>query len=269
MRTRFLQHYRAIFLCCILSIFVAGMFLWGSSFLSFFSDKVGQFWGLSLKECLIEGRGQTPIDDIWGAIRCPWGQNIFSCSLKRMHEDLRKLPWVKDVVIIRRLPSTIIICLKEKKPMAVWQHQGKKVVISEEGEVISGAPLSEEYLVVTGKDAPMHTWHLLKSLESYKKKLPKVSAATFLRSQRWDIYLEDKTCVKLSEKNIEESLRRLLRVLKWRAEKKKSITMIDLRFIDAIIIDMPSAASEKSVKKNDVPSRSLMRNKVRLSARAA
>lgn len=245
------RQYKWFFLLFIIGVLWASMLIGGETFLSFLSDKVGQFWGLSLTECLIEGRVRTSTDDVWGALHCSWGKNIFACSLRRMHEDVKKLPWVKDVMIIRRLPSTLIICLKEKKPMAVWQYRGKKVLISDEGDVISGVPVSDEFLVVTGEEAPMHTWHLLKSLEGYKDKIPKVCAATFLRSQRWDIYLEDKTCVKLSEKNIEESLRRLLTVLKWRAEKKNPVKMIDLRFIDAIIVDMLPDVSKKSVKKND------------------
>ncbi len=230
---------------CLWGLVGAGIFLKGRALLSFVSDQVGHFLGLSLRECLIEGRVRTSTDDVWGALGCSWGTNIFACSLRRVHENMKKLPWVKDVVIIRRLPSTLLVCIKEKKPMAVWQNNGKKVLISDEGDVIAGVPVSDDYLVVTGKDAPMHTWRLLKSLEDYKEKLPKVCAATFLRSQRWDIYLEDKTCVKLSEKNIDESLRRLVRVLQWQREKKRTITTIDLRFIDAVIMDMPDTMAKK------------------------
>ncbi|MDG4870037.1 FtsQ-type POTRA domain-containing protein, partial [Guyparkeria sp. 1SP6A2] len=47
--------------------------------------------------------------------------------------------WVKEVRIVRLLPDTLIVEIKEHDRLAVWQEAGQIKVIDSRGQVITGA----------------------------------------------------------------------------------------------------------------------------------
>lgn len=228
--------------------------LYSTFFWPTFSENVQTWMGLSFQECLLEGRLRTSEAEILRALNVPWRAPIWKYSLPRLQKSLEALPWVKQAILHRRLPATLHVRLTERTPLAIWQHQGQKRVLDEEGKVIAGIPPKGDYVVLIGEKAPQHAWDLLRVLESMQTRLPKVRAAVFLRSGRWDLYLADKTIVKLPEHNLTGALERLSKVLTWRASKKYAISTIDLRFVDAVILDSSSDMSKKTTLPAALPS---------------
>ncbi len=56
----------------------------------------------------------------------------FTVSLNNMRESLLRLPWIKDVSLRRRWPSSLDVIITEKTPVAYWNSDG---YISKSGEV--------------------------------------------------------------------------------------------------------------------------------------
>ena len=92
--------------------------------------------GLVVNDIEVEGRETTDIGTIMAALRAARGTPILAVNPSRAKEQLETLPWVRSAAIERRLPGTLFVRLVERRPLAVWQHDGKQQLIDREGEVI-------------------------------------------------------------------------------------------------------------------------------------
>lgn len=70
----------------------------------------------------------------------PLGENLFFSSLARTRENLRKITAIKEYHIYRIPPATVLINLKERKPIAVLVLQSKSAVIDEDGYILNRNP---------------------------------------------------------------------------------------------------------------------------------
>jgi cell division protein FtsQ len=65
------------------------------------------------------------------------GENIFRVSKKLGEESLNRLPYIKNVKIKRKLPSTMIIEVEERKEIAIVPYIGSFVYIDDDGYILS------------------------------------------------------------------------------------------------------------------------------------
>jgi cell division protein FtsQ len=188
--------------------------------------------GLELREILIPGQNRTSNASIFWALNMTKRHHMWMQPLRAIQDRLESLPWVQSAAVQRRLPWTLTLTLVEKTPMAIWQNAGKKCVIDGDGRPIEGAlPKYFPHLIlVAGKDAPGHFRKLLNQLPKIQS-LPAVKAASFLRCQRWDLYLDGGTQVQMPQENLGKALMKLVNF--W--PSIEGSTVIDLRFPDALI----------------------------------
>jgi cell division protein FtsQ len=191
--------------------------------------------GLEVRELCVTGRSRTKIQEIFWALKVKKGTIVWDMPLSQQKMALEKLPWVKKATLIRRYPSELRVQIQEKTPLALWQHQGLKHVLDESGHVIPGvvAEGPSPLMVITGQDSPQHFSAFYAKLHPFLEKLPKIKAATYLRSGRWNLYLKGGTLVKLPESQEKNALMTLITLLPSLSKQ----TSIDLRFPEAIILD--------------------------------
>ena len=192
-----------------------------------------------LKQAIIEGHIRTKKEDIQAVAELSLGMPIFDVDLNEIHEKISQLPWIKSVLIERKLPSYLVISVTEKKPIAVWQNNKKYLPLDEAGEPIMDekAPLTGLILVV-GQDAPKKTPALLNILDQYPMIRDRVKSAVRVGNRRWDLRLDkvDGMVVKLPEKNVEKALLRLQVSMEKEKLFQKDITSIDLGEEDRLIV---------------------------------
>jgi cell division protein FtsQ len=188
--------------------------------------------GLELREILVPGQNRTSNTSIFWALNMVKGNHMWKQPLDQIHKRLETLPWVKSASVQRCLPWTFILTLVEKTPMAIWQNEGKKCVIDKDGHPIAQARADQfpGLIVITGAKAPEHFYKLLNQMEKIPE-LPRIKGASFLRSQRWDLYLEGGVRVQLPQEHRSKALMRLAQF--WPFVKNHPV--IDLRFPDALI----------------------------------
>lgn len=190
--------------------------------------------GFSLQKVIVRGRNRSGVKEILENLGIKQGDSIWMRSPYEIQKQIQSLPWVKDAFVQRRLPSMLSIFLLEKKPLAVWQNKGQKQIIDDDGKVIAGisSDLFKELILITGEDAPSHFADLFTLLPKILP-LTAIKAASFLRSQRWNLYTDKGCIIKLPETHLDIALQRLISL--W--STLKSYSSIDLRFSDAIILD--------------------------------
>jgi cell division protein FtsQ len=210
--------------------------------------------GFILEEILIEGRKKTSASDLTKAIDAKRGMPILLLDLKKIKENVEKLPWVEKVIVQRKLPNLLYIKITERKPIAIWQNNKKFFPIDETGEVIQAKIDGLSHLpILVGKNAPKHTSKLFDALITEKKLAKRVKAATFIANRRWDVILDNIDNgieIKLPEDNFKLAWNKLAKVNEKKGILKRKLTIIDLRLSDRVIVKLNK--KDKKSKHNNI-----------------
>ena len=94
--------------------------------------------GLRVTDVVIEGRANTPEPLLRAAIGVSKGDPILGLLAGgNAGAGSKRFPWVEHATVERRLPGTLVVNLQERRPFAVWQNQGKFVLVDRTGQVVT------------------------------------------------------------------------------------------------------------------------------------
>lgn len=208
--------------------------------------------GFKVKDILVTGRSQIPAEELLSRLSIKADDPIFGIRMEEAQKSLTDIPWVKDVIISRRLPDKIIIELKERVPVALWQYQKKISVIDQEGIVLTSAALDryQQLPLVVGEDAPKYTPELMNLLSAEPAIADLLTSAVRVGGRRWDLHLKNNMSVKLPEQNVELALRHLVTAGEQKNIFDRQIISIDLRQPEKIVVEPVASVQETSDKNN-------------------
>lgn len=194
--------------------------------------------GLVVDDVFVTGRERTDRDALLNALKLERGTPILAFEPQEAKGRIESLPWVADVVIERRLPDRIFLRLEEKQPLAIWQNDGKMVLIDLSGEEIKGASVAghEHLPLVVGQDAPAHTMKLLALLSKTPDLKKRVKAAVRVGNRRWNLVMDTGVDIRLPEGQAAEAWLRLAQYQKSHDLLARDLTTIDLRLPDRLIV---------------------------------
>ncbi len=204
--------------------------------------------GLAVDDVLVEGRARTQRSTILKSLGVARGVPILAFDPHAAKRRLEALPWVRAAVVERRLPAVIYVRLIERRPLALWQNQGRLAVIDQGGDVIPGAePKAFARLpLLVGADAPGHATDLLAMLDSEPELKTRVSAAVRVRGRRWNLRLDDGIDVRLPEQDPAAAWAELARIQREHGVLGRDVVIIDLRMPDRLIVRTAPGAALKS-----------------------
>jgi cell division protein FtsQ len=205
--------------------------------------------GLAVDNIEVEGRETTDAATIMAALAASRGTPILAVSPSRAREQLQTLPWVRSAVIERRLPGTLHVRLVERKPLAIWQHDGQQQLIDRDGAVIPVKDLGRfaKLPIVVGDDAAKHAAALLDMLSSEPELAARVGAAVFVGGRRWNLRIDGAIDVLLPEAAPEAAWAQLARLERSNGLLKRDVQVVDLRFGDRLILRVNNSAPKDAL----------------------
>lgn len=224
-----------------------GVIAAGQDAVSGFVDDRIRAAGLTVQDVLVSGRSQADVNDVLGALSVTRGNSIFSFSPTAARERLVALDWVRDARVERRWPNTIVVHLDEHHPMALWQNQGRLVLIDRRGEAITRANLGRfaHLPLVIGDDAPAHAASLLDMLADEPALFARVEAAIRVGKRRWNLRLRDEIDVNLPEDNPQAAWAKLAKLVTEHRILERDVAVIDLRLPDRLVVRMTTEGSKR------------------------
>lgn len=194
--------------------------------------------GLRVDEVYVEGRAQTPGEQILNAIGARRGTPILAVDPALAKARLEQLSWVRAASVERRLPDAIHVRIVERQPLALWQYRQRMVVIDREGTEIRGADIRRfaRLPLVVGDDAPRHAAALIALLATEPELQRRVSAAIRVGGRRWNLRLEPGIEVQLPETNAGAAWVRLAELEREQRVLASNVSLIDLRLADRMIV---------------------------------
>jgi len=196
--------------------------------------------GLAVDTVLVEGRNETAAADILAALNVKRGLPLLAFDPGNAKARIEKLGWVRSASVQRRFPGTILVHLVERRPMALWQRDGKLALVDDTGTVITRESVGRyaDLPIVVGADAPQETPALLAMLESQPDLKSHVTAAVRVSGRRWDLRLDGNVDVRLPEDGADVAWRRLAEMNRTYGLLRRGIVVIDLRMEDRLVLQL-------------------------------
>ena len=199
---------------------------------------VAGFAGLRVTDVVIEGRANTPEPLLRAALGVNKGDPILGFSVEQARQRVETLSWVEHATIERRLPGTVVVFLQERRPFAIWQNQGKFVLIDRAGQVVANQDVAafRQLPLVVGPGAPAAAAALIDALTDRPELQQRVIAAVRVGERRWNLRLNSGTDVMLPEGHEIPALDRLMQLQREHALFDRPLAAIDLRLPDRLVL---------------------------------
>ncbi|MEC7154877.1 MAG: FtsQ-type POTRA domain-containing protein, partial [Pseudomonadota bacterium] len=85
--------------------------------------------GLYVTDITVEGRRRTQREDLLAVTQIAAGMPILRVDLDAMQTRIKKLPWVNNVTVVRRLPGIIHLPVREREPVALYVEGGQTALV--------------------------------------------------------------------------------------------------------------------------------------------
>ena len=204
----------------------------------------------------IKGAKYIPEQKILSAAGVPLEKNIFQVDLDEIKGKLVKFIQFKEVRVSRRLPSTIVIRVKEREPFAVVMLKNIPALVDEDGYILAKESLSSsiykvnvvKFPVIRGLDGkslekgvrlnPAERAFMKDSINLLSKFInPSTVQIEFRKKDDIIVYIEDILKVRLGDpENLERKVKVLSALTIASKDKFDKIQYIDVRLPDSPVV---------------------------------
>ena len=205
--------------------------------------------GLRVSNVIVEGRSKTPEPMLRAALGIRPGEPILSYSLSEARQRLESIKWVETATVERRLPATIVVRLVERRPFAVWQSEGKFLLVDRDGDIVADsdvAAFSGQLPLVVGPGAPAAAAALMDMLTTQPDLQKRVVAAVRVGERRWNLRMNNGADVMLPEGAEIQALARLAELQASHALLDRPLAVVDLRLPDRLVVRPPPTPGRKT-----------------------
>lgn len=204
-----------------------------------------QFAAVGFKVAAVHLQGASPTAraDILDAAGVRRGQPILSIDLDSLRQRVEAVGWVQEARVVRLLPDTVVIHVKERPPVAVWQNQGVLRVIDASGKVIEAADPARfpelPFLVGegAGEAAGLDEGGGVLALVASRPRLAeRLEALVRVDNRRWDLRLKDGSIVQLPAVGEDSALIQLDQLDQSQRLLELGFERIDLRTPEMVVV---------------------------------
>ena len=210
------------------------------------------FTGLRVTDVRIEGRANTPEQLLRATLGVSVGDPILGFSVEQAARRIETLSWVDHATVERRLPGTIVVQLQERRPFAIWQNQGKFVLIDRAGQVVANENVADfrQFPLLVGPGAPDGAAALIDALNNHPGIAARMVAAVRVGERRWNLQMKSGMEVLLPEAHEAAALDRLSALEEQHKLLDRPLARIDLRLPTMLVLHpIPAAAPDPMTAK--------------------
>lgn len=204
--------------------------------------------GLTVQEVVVEGRRNTPIEFIRSALGVTRGDPLLGFSLDGARDRLQTIAWVQRAHVERHLPGRIVIRLEERQPFAIWQNNGRFVIIDREGKTVASEGLDQfgplPLVVGGGADRTAAAIHDLVAADP--ELAERTQALVRINDRRWNIRLHSGTDIMLPEGAEAAAIERVSELQREARILDRPLAAIDLRMPDRLVLRTAPSRAEPS-----------------------
>jgi len=155
--------------------------------------------GFRVKTVTVQGGSDISTPYVLRAAALTSGQPILGLDLEALRERVEEVGWVKSAKVVRLLPDTVVIAVKERPRLAVWQHGGQTVVVDKDGQIIPEADPGafSDLPLIVGEGANEAAATILPDVVARPALMSRLEALVRVDGRRWDLRLKDGSVIQL------------------------------------------------------------------------
>jgi cell division protein FtsQ len=216
-------------------------------------DAAANTAGFGITEIALAGAHEVRRDDILHLAGVTERSSLLLLDAAAMRARLTANPWIAEATVLKLYPGRLRIEIKERKPFALWQKDGRVALIASDGAVLESfvPPRFAALPRVVGKGAEKTAADFLELLARHPDIARLVEASVLVAERRWNLHLKGGLDVLLPESDAAGALTTLSQLARERQLLTRDIVAIDLRLKDRVTVrlsDAASAAREEALK---------------------
>ena len=162
-------------------------------------------------------------------------ENFFLLSSKKIVQIINSNNLVENYKIFKIYPSTLDIQIKKTVLLAKINQKGALYIVGSNGKLLNSNLSNNELPYIFGKPDITEFLKFKKIIDKSKISYKEIKSFYYFQSKRWDIKLKNNIEIKLSNKNMIESLENVHRFLNDKSFE--NLKIIDARINNQIIIN--------------------------------
>ena len=194
--------------------------------------------GFRLTSLKINGASAIAAADIAQAAGLSRDQPTLAIDLAALREKVIRVGWVQEATVTRMLPGTVVINVKARTPVAVWQSGGIMRVVDATGLVIPEASPSRfpDLPLLVGPGANNADTSVMALVKTRPRLASRLEALVRVDERRWDLRLKDGAIIQLPAVGEEEALIQLDKLDASQHLLDLGFTRIDLRTPNEVVV---------------------------------
>jgi cell division protein FtsQ len=203
-------------------------------------------FGFRIATVTINGRKQLSQDEILAVGGVNGHSSLLFLDAASVRDKLKADPWIADATVLKLYPDRLQIDIVERTAFALWQHEGRLSVISDDGAVLESYVTSRfaSLPLVVGVGAETRARDFLALLDRYPQVRAATRAVILVGERRWNLRLNDGLDVRLPENDVGNALATLTRLDQDDRLFSRDITAIDLRLPDRLTVRLSDDAAK-------------------------
>jgi cell division protein FtsQ len=208
-------------------------------------DIAARALGFGIEAVTITGQSRMSEKELLRAAGVDSRHSLPFLDANAAREKLLTIPRVKSARVMKLYPNRLVVAIEERQPHALWQRDGRVLVIAADGVAIDELR-DARYLglpFVVGDGAQQRLPEFLALREAAGDLVQRIKAGILVAGRRWDIEMTNGVIVKLPEEDPGSAMAALTHLQREARILDKDVMTIDLRVRDRAIVRLTEEAA--------------------------
>ncbi|MEM8974979.1 MAG: FtsQ-type POTRA domain-containing protein [Pseudomonadota bacterium] len=194
-------------------------------------DRLADGLGLGLQEITVGGHRRTREKAVYAAMQLRDVRSFVLFDSEATRRRIEDLPWVARAEIRRSFPWRVAVRIVERRPFALWRHQGVDTIVDRTGRHLETVDFGRvrSLPLVAGLGAEAFAHEIVDAVAKWPDLVLATSLAKRIGRRRWDLVLSGSRRVQLPERDFAHALRRLMAGQRGQRLFDRSYAEADLR----------------------------------------
>ena len=188
--------------------------------------------GFTIKNIDIDGTKNLSRTEVLNIFADYKGINIFNVDLNKIHTEISKNNWVKNVYLKRVMPNKIKVSIIENKPIGIWQNTLGNNILTKEGVLISNYKtdiLKMGLPIIKSEKINQNIFKILKILKTNKQMADDIWSLSYINMRRLDLHFKQGLTVRMPSENFTKAWHLVTKLNQKYNILNLGLTEIDLR----------------------------------------
>ena len=194
--------------------------------------------GFTIKNIDIDGIKNLSHIEVQNIFSNYKGINIFNVDLNKIHTEITKNNWVKNVHLKRVMPNKIKVSIIENKPIGIWQNTLGNNILTMEGVLISNYKtdiLKMGLPIIKAENINQNIFKILEILKTNKQMADDIWSLSYINMRRLDLHFKQGLTVRMPSENFAKAWHLITKLNQKYNVLNLGLTEIDLRNTNQIL----------------------------------